>query len=55
MQLQRGVRLGSQTTYAALSGFNVQEPGRFKNSGLKSKCSSSTVYIQDKSKMDLLM
>ena len=54
MQLQRGVRLGSQMTYAAWE-FNVQEPDRFKNSDLRSKCPSSTVYIQDKSKMDLLM
>ena len=37
------------------SGFVSSEPDRFKNSDLRSKCPSSTVYIHDESKMNLLM
>ena len=45
MQLQRGVRLGSRTTYAALSEFKLQESQLHKNSDLRSKWHSSTSYI----------
>ena len=38
-----------------LAGFDVWEPDRFKNSDLKFKCPSSTVYIHGKLKIDLLM
>ena len=30
-----------------LAGFDVQEPDRFKNSDLKSKCHSVTVRVKD--------
>ena len=46
MQLQRGVRLGSRMTYAAPE-FDVQEPDRFKNSDLRSKCPTCTAYIHE--------
>ena len=36
------------------SEFAGSEPDRFKNSDLRSKCPSGTVYIQDESKMNLL-
>ena len=40
-------------TYAA-QGFDAQEPDRFKNSDLRSKCPSRTVYIHRGLKMNLL-
>ena len=61
-------RLGGVKAYAAAersetgkssdlcsSEFVGSEPDRFKNSDLRSKCPSSAVYIQDESKMNLLM
>ena len=61
-------RLGGIEAYAAAersetgksndlcsSEFVGSEPDGFKNSDLRSKYPSSTVYIQDESKMNLLM
>ena len=44
MQLQRGVRLGSRTTYAAL-WFWVQKSRLYKNSDLRYKWNNGTSYI----------
>ena len=44
MQLQRGGRLGSRPTYAA-PWIQVQKSRLYKNSDLRSKWNSSTVYI----------
>ena len=44
MQLQRGVRLGSQPTYAALQVL-VQKSQLYKNSDLRSKWDNGTSYI----------
>ena len=45
MQLQRGVRLGSRTTYAALWGSWFRSLDWYENSDLKSKWFTGTGYI----------